>query len=126
MSHLGTNEQWVPPFASYFSLRTGILWAEWVEPGGSAGVELPDYVKQMIEDIAAFHSASIGSEEFNMRGSRLEENVVSNLLFIGTVAMVGPIYRRNALKNIRPFSIHGYEAANCPWRGTQWYLDEDG
>ncbi len=126
MSHLGTNEQWVPPFASYFSLRTGILWAEWVESGGSAGVEPPDYVKQMMEDIAAFHSAEIGSEEFNMRGSRLVETMVSNLLFVGTVATVGPIYRRNALKNIRPFSIHGYEAANYPWRGTQWYLDEDG
>ena len=54
MSHLGTNEQWVPPFASYFSLRTGLLWAEWVESGGSAGVEPPDFVKQMMEDIAAF------------------------------------------------------------------------
>ncbi len=118
MFHLGTNEQWVPPFASYFSLRTGILWAEWVESGGSAGVEPPDYVKQMMEDIAAFHSAEIGSEEFNMRGSRLVETMVSNLLFIGTVATVGPIYRRNALKNIRPFSIHGYEAANYPWRGV--------
>ncbi len=126
MAHLGTNEYWVPPFGQYFSLRTGILWGEWVDSGGSAGVEPPDYVKQMIEDIAAFHSASIGSEEFNMLGSRLVENMVSNLLIIGTVATVGPIYRRNALKNIQPFSIHGYESANYPWRGTQWYLDEDG
>lgn len=83
-------------------------------------------MKQMIEEIAAFHSAAIGSEEFKMLGSCLVEDMVSNMLFIGTVASVGPIYRRNALKNIKRFSKHGYEAANYPWRGTQVYLDEDG
>ena len=126
MAHLGTNEYWVPPFGDYFNIRTGILWAEWIGSGGSAGVEPPDYAKQMMEDINAFHAAAIGSEEFENIGSRMVENMVSNLLFIGTVVAPGPIYRRNALKNFKPFSVYGYRAANYPWRGTQWYLDEDG
>ena len=98
MAHLGTNEYWVPPFGDYFNIRTGILWAEWIGSGGSAGVEPPDYAKQMMEDINAFHAAAIGSEEFENIGSRLVKNMVSNLRFIGTVVAPGPIYRRNALK----------------------------
>ena len=62
----------------------------------------------MMKDIAAFHSPEIGSEEFGMPGSRLVENMVSNLLFTGTVVAPGPIYRRNALKNFVPFSVYGY------------------
>ncbi|MDE2792209.1 MAG: hypothetical protein OXI81_17565 [Paracoccaceae bacterium] len=58
---LGANERWVPPSSAYFGHRTGVLWAEWVESGGGAGAEPPDYVKQMIDDIGAFQSAPIGS-----------------------------------------------------------------
>ncbi|HSM39987.1 MAG TPA: ABC transporter substrate-binding protein, partial [Afifellaceae bacterium] len=32
---LGNNELWVPPFENYFGHRTGMLWAEWVDSGGS-------------------------------------------------------------------------------------------
>ncbi len=122
---LGNNELWVPPFENYFGHRTGMLWAEWVDSGGADGVEPPDYVKQLIEDINAFQSAESGSDEFEMLGSRMVENMVSNVLFIGTVQAPAPIYRRNALKNFKDFQTHSYEYYRTyPYRATQWYLDE--
>ncbi len=122
---LGNNELWVPPFENYFGIRTGMLWAEWVDSGGSAGVEPPDYVKQLIEDINAFQSAEVGSEAFEMLGQRLVRNMTENLLFIGTVNAPAPIYHRNALKNFTDFITHSYEYYRTyPYRATQWWLDE--
>ena len=54
---LGVSELFIPPFDNYFNLRSAMLWGEYVESGGSAGVEPPDYVYQMIDDIGAFQSA---------------------------------------------------------------------
>lgn len=122
---LGNNELWVPPFENYFGIRTGMLWAEWVDSNGSAGAEPPDYVKQLIDDINAFQSAEAGSEEFKMLGQRMVENMTGNLLFIGTVHGPNPIFHRNALKNFTDFRTHSYEFYRTyPYRATQWYLDE--
>ena len=102
-----------------------MLWAEWVDSGGTAGVEPPDYVKQLIEDINAFQSAETGSAEFEMLGQRLVKNMAENLLFIGTVQGPSPVYHRNALKNFVKFKTHSYEFYRTyPYRATQWYLDE--
>ncbi len=122
---LGNNELWVPPFENYFGIRTGMLWAEWVDSGGTAGVEPPDYVKQLIDDINAFQSAETGSAEFEMLGQRLVKNMTENLLFIGTVQGPSPVYHRNALKNFVEFKTHSYEFYRTyPYRATQWFLDE--
>jgi peptide/nickel transport system substrate-binding protein len=122
---LGNNEMWVPPFSDYFGIRTGMLWAEWVDSEGSKGVEPPAYVKQLIADINAFQSAPVGSDKSNKLGARMVENMVGNLLFIGVVQAPAPIYHRNALKNFRSFTTHSYEYYRAyPYRGMQWYLDE--
>lgn len=122
---LGNNELWVPPFENYFGGRTGMLWAEWVDSDGAQGVEPPEYVKQMIEDINAFQSAPSGSDESNMLGARLVENMTSNLLFIGTVQAPAPIYHNNDLKNFVEFKTHSYEFyRTTPYRPDQWFLDE--
>ncbi len=122
---LGNNELWVPPFENYFGVRNGMLWAEWVDSGGSKGVEPPAYVKQVIEDINKFQSATQGSDEFNKLGARMVENIVSNLLFIGTVNAPAPIYQNNKLKNFTDFKTHSYEYYRTyPYRATQWWLDE--
>ena len=122
---LGTAQIWVPPYDDYFSLRTNILWGEWVDSNGASGVEPPDYAKQMIKDIGAFQSAPVGSDESNMLGARLVENMVSNLLFIGTIQAPAPIYHRNALKNFTTYKTHSFEYyRSYPYRPTQWWLDE--
>jgi len=123
---LGNNELWVPPFNDYFAVRTGMLWAEWVDSEGASGVEPPDYVKQMMADIDAFQSAPADSAESNALGARLVENMVGNLLFIGVVQAPAPIYHRNALKNFPMFKTHSYEYYRTfPYRPQQWYLADE-
>ena len=93
---LGNNELWVPPFENYFGNRTGMLWAEWVDTGGSAGVEPPEYVKQLMADVNTLQSADQASAEFAETGARMVKNMVENLLFIGTVNAPAPIFQSNA------------------------------
>ena len=122
---LGTNQIWVPPYHDYFTVRTNMLWAEWVDSSGASGVEPPDYAKQMIKDITAFQSASVGTPESDKLGARLVENLVENLLFIGTVQVPAPIYHRNVVKNVVEYTTHSFEYyRSYPYRPTQWWLDE--
>jgi len=122
---LGNNELWVPPFENYFGHRNGMLWAEWIDSDGASGVEPPAYVMEMIADVNIFQSAEAGTDVSNEAGARLVENLVSNLLFIGTVQAPAPIYRRNALKNFTDFKTQSYEYYRTyPYRATQWFLDE--
>ena len=122
---LGNNELWVPPFENYFAHRTGMLWAEWVDSKGASGVEPPDYVKQLIADINTFQSTPAGTPESDKLGARLVENMVGNLLFIGTALTPDPIYHRNALKNFVEFKTASYEYYRTfPYRPQQWFLDE--
>jgi len=122
---LGNNELWVPPFENYFGHRNGMLWAEWIDSDGASGIEPPDYVKQMIADVNVFQSAEAGTDASNEAGARLVENLVTNLLFIGTVQAPAPIYHRNVLKNFTEFKTQSYEYYRTyPYRATQWFLDE--
>ena len=106
---LGNNELWVAPFENYFAHRVGMLWGEYLESDGSKGVEPPDYVKQLNDDINAFQSASVGTPESDELGARLVQNMTENLLFIGTAMTPDPIYHRNALKNVTEFKTASYE-----------------
>ena len=106
---LGTNQIWVPPYHDYFTVRTNMLWAEWVDSNGASGVEPPDYAKQMMKDINAFQSTPVGTAESDALGARLVKNLVENLLFIGTVQVPAPIYHRNALKNFVTYKTHSFE-----------------
>ena len=122
---LGTNQIWVPPYHDYFTVRTNMLWAEWVDSNGASGVEPPDYAKQMMKDINAFQSATVGSPESDKLGARLVKNLVENLLFIGTVQVPAPIYHRNVVKNVVEYKTHSFEYyRSYPYRPTQWWLDE--
>ena len=96
-----------------------------IHVGGSAGIEPPDYVKGLIEDVNAFQSLTAGTPESDEIGARMVEAMVSNLLFIGTAQSPAPIYQHNNLKNFQPFQTHSYEYYRTyPYRATQWYLAE--
>jgi peptide/nickel transport system substrate-binding protein len=122
---LGNAEVFQPPFDNYFNLRSGMLWGEYIDTKGASGVKPPEYVYQMMEDINAFQGAVVGTDESNMLGERLVKNMVENLLFIGTVKAVAPIYHSNKLKNVTEFLTQSYAYyRSYPYRPTQWYLDE--
>ena len=102
------------------------LWAEYIDSKGEKGVKPPEFVDTMMKDINAFQSEPAGTDKSNEIGARLVETMTSNMLFIGTVLATGPIYHHNKLKNVTEFKTHSYEYYwNYPYRGTQWYLDED-
>ena len=122
---LGNNELWVPPFENYFGNRTGMLWAEWVDSDGSAGVEPPEYVKQLMADVNTLQSADQASPEFAETGARMVKNMVENLLFIGTVNAPAPIFQSQKLQNFTEFKTHSYEYYRTyPYRASQWWLTE--
>ncbi len=123
--HLGDNTYWIPPFDGYFDIRTGMLWAEYIDSNGASGVKPPAWVDEMIKDVNAFQAASIGSPEQNALGLKLAQKMVDEMLFIGTVRAPAPVYHRNALKNVTEFKTWSYEYYRTyPYLPTQWWLDE--
>jgi peptide/nickel transport system substrate-binding protein len=123
---MGNAEFFMPPFENYFGIRTGMLWAEYVDSNGTKGVKPPAYVDQMMADINAFQSAAPGSAESDKLGSRLVENMAGNLLFLGTVSGPNPIYHRNALENFPEFKTWSYEYYRTyPYRPQQWFLSDE-
>ncbi len=122
---LGVSELFQPPFDNYFNLRSGMLWGEYIDTDGASGVKPPQYVYDMMDEIDAFQAAVAGSPESNAIGKKLVQNVVDNLLFIGTVKAVAPIYHSNDLKNFPEFKTQSYAYYRTyPYRGPQWYLDK--
>ena len=122
---LGNNELWVPPYENYFGNRNALLWSEWVDSNGSAGVEPPAWAMQMMEDIVTLQSAEAGSDAFNEAGSRMVDSMTKELLFIGTVIAPAPMIHRNNLINFTETKTHSYEYYRTyPYRATQWWLDE--
>lgn len=120
---LGVSELFIPPYDNYFNLRTNMLWGEWVESNGATGVEPPAYVKSMINDIGAFQSAIVGTDESNALGEKLVRDMAENLLFIGTVKAVAPIYHSNDLKNFPEFKTQSYAYYRTyPYRPSQWFI----
>ena len=122
----GLSESFVAPFGDYFDHRTGMLWGEYLDTGGAKGVQPPDWVLRMKDDIDAFQSAPVGTPESAEIGLRLVENLTGNLVLIGTVHAPNPIYHRNALKNFADFKTHSYEFYRTyPYRAYQWFLDDE-
>ena len=120
---LGNAELFIPPFDNYFNMRSAMLWGEYVQSGGTAGVKPPAYVYEMMEDIAKFQSAPVGSAESNALGLKLVANMTGNLLFIGTVKGASPIYHANSLKNFTEFKTASYAYYRAyPYRPAQWFL----
>lgn len=122
--HLGDATYWNPPFDGYFDLRTGMLWAEFVDSDGASGVEPPAWVSEMSQTAIDFQSAAPGSEEQAALGAQLAETMVDQMLFIGTVQAPAPIYHRNALNNFADFKTWSYEYYRTyPYLPAQWYFE---
>jgi peptide/nickel transport system substrate-binding protein len=122
---LGISELFQPPFDNYFNHTSGMLWGQYIDTDGASGVKPPQWVYDSMADIDVFQSATVGTDESNEVGKRLVQNVVDNLLFIGTVKAVAPIYHNNNLKNFAEFKTQSYAYYRTyPYRATQWFLDE--
>ncbi len=124
-TNLGDNQLWVPPYSDYFGLRPAMGWAEWVASDGAAGVEPPQYAKDLMDDIIAFQSSIPGSPEQAEIGARMVEAMTGNLTFIGIISAPAPIYFSNKLSNVPEFTTASYEFYRTyPYRAYQWSLSE--
>ena len=122
---LGISELFIPPYDNYFNQRTAMLWGEYIDSDGASGVKPPPYAYEMIEDISAFQGATAGTPESNRLGQKLVKNLTENLLFIGTVKSVSPVYHSNTLKNFPEYKTASYSYyRSYPYRGPQWYFDK--
>ncbi len=123
---LGTNEGLVPPFGSYFTHRTGMKWAEYIDSDGASGIAPPAWVDDLIDEVAMLQSAAPGSAEASAAGEAIAKAFTDNMLFIGTVIAPSPIVYRNGLKNVTEFKTSSYEYYRTyPYRASQWFLAED-
>ena len=124
--HMGDATYWSPPFDGYFDIRTGMLWAEYIDSNGEAGVEPPAWTEEMAETAVVFQSSAPGSDAQNEAGAKLAEMMVDQMLFIGTVLAPAPIYARNALENMTEFKTWSYEYYRTyPYRAHQWWLSDE-
>ncbi|MFT5316697.1 MAG: peptide/nickel transport system substrate-binding protein [Candidatus Krumholzibacteriia bacterium] len=122
---LANPEIFIPPFDNYFNMRTAMLWGEYVESKGTAGVKPPDYVYTMMDDINAFQATPVGTPESDALGLKLVENMTGHLLFLGTVKEQKPIYHAATLKNVTEFKTASYAYYRTyPYRPSQWFFDE--
>ncbi len=120
---LGVSELFLPPYDNYFNQRTAMLWGEYLDSDGASGVKPPEWVYQMIKDIDGFQSATAGTDESNELGKALVKATAENLLFIGTVKSVSPIYHSNNLKNFTEYKTASYAYyRSYPYRSHQWYF----
>jgi peptide/nickel transport system substrate-binding protein len=114
----------VPPYGSFFDLRTGMLWAQYRDSNGKSGIKPPATVDAMQKLADQFVTYKLGSEQSNRIGRKIVQRVVDDLFIIGTVKAVKPIIHRNTLVNFevpKTWASDYYWA--YPYLPTQWFLD---
>lgn len=128
LANIASNtETLVPPYGSFFDLRTGMLWSQYIDTKGAEGVAPPATVAEMKTLTDRFVTLKAGSEESSKVGLQIAEKVVDDLFIIGTVKAVSPVYRSNSLANFELPKTSSYEFYRMyPYLPSQWYLSTDG
>lgn len=122
---LGEGSRFVPPYGTYFDLRTGMLWAEYLSSDGASGVEPPAWAMTMADDLEALQQSTPGSDEQGALAAKIAQSFADNLPIIGTVNAPAPIYVSDRLNNVPEFQTWSYEYYRTyPYRPTQWWLSE--
>ncbi|MBQ0785644.1 MAG: ABC transporter substrate-binding protein, partial [Amphritea sp.] len=116
----------VPPYGSFFDLRTGMLWSQYLETNGAEGVAPPATVAEMKKLTDKFVTLKAGTAESDKVGLEIAKRVVDDLFVIGTVKAVSPVYRSNALANFDTPKTSSYEFYRMyPYLPSQWYLSNE-
>jgi peptide/nickel transport system substrate-binding protein len=120
---LGSAEEWVVPFAGYFGLRNGMLWAQYNDTDGAEGIKPPAWTAELEAKILEWQQYLPGSEESNRLGRELVDMLNEAFLFIGTVQAPNPIYVRDVVGNFETPKTWSYEYYRVyPYRPQQWWL----
>ena len=123
----GNTEILVPPYGSFFDLRTGMLWSQYLETNGAEGVAPPATVAEMKKLTDRFVTLKAGTEASNKLGLQIAAKVIDDLFILGTVKAVSPVYRNKALTNFEVPKTSSYEFYRMyPYLPSQWYLSNEG
>ena len=124
LTNIASNiETLVPPYGSFFDLRTGMLWSQYLDSNGAEGVAPPATVAEMKKLTDRFVTLKAGSEESNKLGLKIADRVIDDLFIMGTVKAVSPVYRSNALANFEVPKTSSYEFYRMyPYLPAQWYF----
>ncbi|MGA1710714.1 MAG: ABC transporter substrate-binding protein, partial [bacterium] len=121
---LGDTAELVPPFASYFGLRNGMLWEQYINTNGKEGVKPPSTIDEMQNLARDFTTVPAGTDRSNELGRKIAQRTVEDLFFIGTVKAVAPIYFSNNLSNFKVPVTSSYSYYRTfPYLAPQWSLN---
>lgn len=111
------------PFGNFFSVRNGMLWAQYNDSKGAEGVAPPEAFSEIATLADQFTTLEAGSDASNALGNQIVDKWLDQLLMIGTVKGVSPIYANNDLGNFSTPKTSSYEYYRAyPYIPTQWYL----
>lgn len=114
-----------PPFGNFFSIRNGMLWSQYIDSDGGEGIEPPAAFTEIAEMADLFTQLEAGSEASNELGREIVDKWLEQLLIIGTVKGVSPIYVSNNLGNFETPKTSSYEYYRIyPYIPTQWFLKQ--
>lgn len=66
----GSAEEFTVPFGSFFSLRNGMLWWQYIDMNGAEGIEPPAWTAELQAKITEWQSYLPGTDESNALGKR--------------------------------------------------------
>jgi len=117
----------LPPYGSFFDLRTGMLWEQYRNTKGAEGVKPPVTVDEMEQLANEFVQLPMGSDASAKVGHAIAQKMVDDLFVIGTVKAVAPIYYSRKLGNFEVPKTSSYDYYRVyPYMATQWFLSEGG
>ncbi len=117
----------LPPYGSFFDLRTGMLWEQYRNTKGAEGVKPPATVDEMEQLANEFVQLPMGSDASAKVGHAIAQKMVDDLFVIGTVKAVAPIYYSRKLGNFEVPKTSSYDYYRVyPYMATQWFLSEGG
>ncbi|NRA22289.1 MAG: ABC transporter substrate-binding protein [Oceanospirillaceae bacterium] len=127
LATLASNtESLLPPYSSFFDLRTGMLWAQYQDTKGAEGVKPPQTVEAMQKLAERFVTLQTGTAESNAVGLEIAKRVVDDLFIIGTVKAVSPVYYSRKLGNFEVPKTSSYEYYRTyPYLPSQWFISND-
>lgn len=112
-----------PPFGNFFDLRNGLDWMKYNDSRGKEGIKPPPAITEIGTLADKFTTLQVGTDASNKLGQKIIDKWLQQLLVIGTVKGVSPIYYHNSLGNFTLPKTSSYEYYRVyPYIPTQWFI----
>jgi len=114
-----------PPYGGFFSLVNGLEWKKYHDTNGKEGIAPPAEIVEIGRLADAFTALKTGTKVSDKLGRRLIDKWLEQLLIIGTVKGVSPIYYSAKLGNFAVPKTSSYAYYRVyPYLPTQWFIKQ--